>query len=132
MNIATGNKEDGTPFLILTLGPANMHRMKEGDPALLRVHEFFPEGIPRRLEVLLAFSETPIKQAQQLAEMAEMVFDERGIGGPKRPHCPECRSTIEQLGVQRNESPVAVVYCSVCGCLFGTVASDAVKALAKS
>jgi ribosomal protein L37AE/L43A len=39
----------------------------------------------------------------------------------QRPHCPECRSSIEQLGVWRSESPLWLAFCSICGCTLGSM-----------
>jgi len=89
----------------------------------------FPDGIPRRLELVIDFDETPLATAKKLSSEAEVAVDERSLVAPKQPHCPECRSTIEQLGVWRNESPMALTFCSVCGCVFGMVPSEIARDL---
>lgn len=119
-------KSDGSRALSLVLEPGNLHRLQQGDPIKLCVHELFPDGIPRKLDLLISFSETPIADARELAKHAEVAFDDRSRV-TKKPHCPECRSTIEQLGVWKNESPVALTFCPSCGCVFGALDSVAFK-----
>lgn len=131
MNQIVGHKEDGTPFLALVLEPGNIHKLRDGLPILVRIEDHFPEGIPpRRLELLIFHSDTPIADARELAKTAEMTFDERSAV-QKKPHCHECKSTVEQLGIWRNESPIALIFCPACGCVFGIVPSPAVAALPK-
>jgi Zn ribbon nucleic-acid-binding protein len=123
MNQLVGKKDDGCPFLLLILEPGNLHRLQQHDPIVLRVQDLFPEGIPKRLELSLGYSETPVADSRALAKMAVQTFDERT---PRhramRPHCPECRSTIEQLGVWRSDqAPVDTVFCAACGCVLSVV-----------
>jgi hypothetical protein len=128
MNQIVGTNKDGTPFLALELEPGNLHRLRKGDPILLRIEDSFPDGIPKRLELLISFSETPQASARKLAEKSEVTIDERS-SVTKQPHCPECRSTIEQIGVWRNESPIALTFCAICGCVFGMVPNEMVRDL---
>lgn len=129
MNQFVGKTGDGRPFLEYRLEPANIERLKQGQAILTRVEDMFPEGIPRKLALYVTYSETPIADARELKGMAEgPVLDERSHI-QKRPHCPECKSTIEQLGVWRNESPMALAFCPVCGCVFGTVSGEIAKGL---
>jgi hypothetical protein len=122
MNQIVGSKEDGSKFLALVLEPGNLHRLRLGQPVVLRVEDLFPEGTPKKLELALFFSETPISDARELAGMADVVLDERTpVTKTKRPHCPECKSTIEQLGMLRSDSPVDVIYCPTCGCTLGVL-----------
>ena len=44
------------------------------------------------------------------------------VAQSKRPHCPQCMSRIEELGVWRSEqAPVWLVFCTNCGCTLGTI-----------
>jgi hypothetical protein len=131
MNQLVGKDEHGNSILVLLLEPGNIHKMtKLGMPVDVRIEDFFPEGIPRKLRLTVAFSETPIADSKQLAELAEVALDERSQASVKvRPHCPECRSTIEQLAVWRNESPMALTFCATCGCVFGMVPSEIARTL---
>ena len=121
MNAAAGKKTDGSSFLALILEPGNLHRLKSDQPISVRVEDYFPDGIPRRLQLIIGHSGTPISDARKLAETAEVTLDERT---PKtkerRPHCSECKSTIEQMGCWRADGvPWVILYCPVCGCVFG-------------
>lgn len=130
MNQIVGKLEDGTSFLALVLEPGNLHKLRQGRPIKLRIESWFPDGIPKKLELAIFHSETPVADARELSKMAEMAFDERSAV-QKKPHCHECKSTIEQLGVWRNESPVALIFCPTCGCVFGIVPSPTVAGLPK-
>lgn len=132
MNQIVGTLEnDGGAFVELRLEPGNIHKLVAGEPIMVHLESFFPRGgIPPRLALIISHSETPIADARALAPVAAMAFDERAAAPAKRPHCTECRSTVEQLGVARNEkSPIALVYCPTCGCVLGPMASDAVAAV---
>ena len=121
MNQIVGKKNDGTPYLALILEPGNLHRLQRREPILLHVEDLFPDGVPRRLELLISFSETPVADARELAKESDVSVDERTpVSKQKRPHCPECRSTIEQLGML-GETPIGVIYCPACGCVIGTI-----------
>lgn len=130
MNQIVGKLENGTPFLALALEPGNLHKLRQGSPITLHIEDFFPDGIPKKLELSIFHSETPLADARALAKMADLVLDERSTT-QKKPHCAECKSTVEQLGLWRNDSPVAVVFCSACGCVFGLVPSPVVSELPK-
>lgn len=128
MNQFTGRAADGKQFVEFRLEPGNIERLKQGEPIAKRIEDLFPDGIPRRLQLIITYSETPVADARELKDMAEVVLDERSQV-QKRPHCPECKSTIEQLGVWRNESPMAISYCAVCGCVFGMVPAEVARGL---
>ncbi len=122
MNHLVGKDGDGKPFMLLVLEPGNLHKLREGKPIRLRVEDMFPDGIPKTLRLDILFSETPIADSREIAKMSDVVFDERTPANQqRRPHCAECRSTIEQLGVWRGDSPVALVFCPCCGCVLGTL-----------
>lgn len=123
MNQLVGTKENGTKFLVLVLEPGNIHKLQQKQPISIRIEDMFPDGIPKRLELGIFYSETPIADARQLSQMADVTLDERTPTiKNKRPHCPECKSTIEQLGMMRSpESPVNTIFCPTCGCVFGVV-----------
>jgi hypothetical protein len=128
MNSYVGKSETGKPFLALVLEPGNLTRLREGKPIQVRIEDWFPEGMPKHLVLLIAFSETPIADARQLAKQAEVTLDERThVSQAKRPHCPECKSTIEQFGAMRGEAPISAVWCPQCGCTLGVVGRDVLE-----
>jgi hypothetical protein len=132
MNALVGRSADGKPFLMLVLEPGNLQRLKEGRPIEKHIEDLFPDGIPRRLDLVISFSETPIADARGLAASAEVVLDERTPRSKQvRPHCPECKSTIEQLGGLINPGMPLVVFCVACGCALGVTVSDGMKAEAE-
>jgi len=121
---------NGKNVLVFVLEPGNVNLLREGRPISKHIEEFFPDGIPRNLELLIFYSETPVHDAKEFEKMSKMTFDERTPASKtRRPHCQECKSTIEQLGVWRNESPMAITFCPQCGCVFGMVPSEVVKSL---
>jgi len=96
--------------------------MREGHPVSKRIEDWYPDGIPRKLELLIFWSDTPVHDAKEFSKMAQMSFDERAPAIKQtRPHCQECKSTIEQLASGENESPMAIAFCPDCGCVFGMV-----------
>lgn len=121
MNQLVGKKEDGTPFVALVLEPGNLHKLRQGQPIVVHVEDFFPNGIPKKLELAIMHSETPIADARALAKTAEYVADERSAVPPKGPHCVECKSTIETLGAYKSDAPVVLLFCPICGCVLGSI-----------
>jgi hypothetical protein len=122
MNSLVGTNDRGGQFIALVLEPGNLTRLKERKPIKVRIEDWFPDGIPGSLELLIAFSDTPIADAREFVKVAEMSFDERiHVARAKRPHCPECKSTIEQLGGLVNEGAPTVLYCPQCGCTLGVI-----------
>jgi hypothetical protein len=113
--------------LLCILEPSNISRLREGKPITFSLNspDLFPAGLPAKLSIEIAYSETPIADARDIAKTLKpgAVFTDRRT--PKletsRPHCPECSSTIEQLGVWRSDSPVWLVFCTQCGCTLGTM-----------
>jgi hypothetical protein len=129
MNKIVGKTADGGSFLALVLEPGNLVRFKEGRPIKFRVDELFPDGIPRRLELFIGFSETPIADARELRKQAEVTLDERThVSQANRPHCPECKSTIEQLGALVNQGMPTVCFCPQCGCTLGVAGAGQMTA----
>lgn len=129
MNTIAGTGENGGKFLMLVLEPANLHRLQRGEPILVHIEDMYPDGIPKRLDLRILFSATPIADARELADVAEVTLDERTpVSKSKRPHCPECRSTIEQLGMLTNAPPVDIVFCPQCGCVLGVARAKEVAA----
>ena len=124
------NTKDGHPLLVLVLEPGNLHRLQKREPIVLRLEELFqdlfPNGIPLQLEMMIDYSETPVTDAREFAKYTSSFKDERTpIVKNKRPHCPECQSTIEQMGMTSDSNaPVRLVFCPVCGCVLGTVAGE--------
>jgi hypothetical protein len=125
MNKVAGKKDDGTPFLVLLLEPGNVFRLKRGEPITLRVGDMFPNGVvPESLELWIHYSTTPVSDFARFSEHAKMATDERTpVSESKRPHCPECKSTVEQLGIWNTDGPVNLAFCAVCGCVLGTHAT---------
>jgi len=129
VNQIVGKKQDGTHFVALVLEPGNLHRLQQGDPIELRLDDFFVAGLPKKLTLEIFYSETPLADAREFAKLAEVAFDERSANKKGRPHCPECRSTIEEIGVWGNQSsPLAVVFCPACGCALGVFDAGALRA----
>ena len=108
---------NGGSMLVLVLEPGNIHRMKEGSPIEVHVDSLFPDGVPNKLPLRIYFSETPVADSREFAKIAQVAIDERSV---KRvlPHCPECKSTVEQMAASRG--PVNICFCPVCGCTLGT------------
>jgi hypothetical protein len=123
VNQIVGKKENGSQFVALVLEPGNLHLLQQKRPIKLRIEDMFPDGIPKRLELAIYYSETPIADAREFASMAEVALDERSSRqAEKRPHCPECRSTIEQLGMMKYEAgPVDLMFCPTCGCVLSLI-----------
>jgi hypothetical protein len=119
LNQFTG-KRNGRHFLEYRLEPGNLERLKKGEAILKHVEDMFPDGIPDRFDLYISFSETPIADAREMQEQARGAFiDERPLHERKRPHCPECKSTVEQLAAIRNAGAPTVVFCATCGCVLG-------------
>lgn len=128
MNQLVGEKQNGSKFLGLVLEPGNLRRLQQGKPIIMRVEDMFPDGVPKRLELAIFYSETPVGDARALTKEAEVTLDERTPKMEKtRPHCPECGSTIEQLGMMKSEAPVSTIFCAQCGCVLGVVPNPEAK-----
>lgn len=121
MNQFVAKDKNGRAVLGLILEPGNIERLGKGDAIRVHADDFFPDGIPRALDIVIFYSETPIADARKMASMADVVLDERTAQAKaKRPHCPECKSTIEQVGCSTGDSaPVVTLFCPACGCSFG-------------
>jgi hypothetical protein len=125
--------------LALILEPGNIHKLvTERKPIQIKLHEGpWRGGIPPKVTLEVFFSETPIADAHEMRRLlaendaATKVEDQRTpVMEATRPHCPQCRSTIEQLGVWRSEqSPVWLVFCAMCGCTLGV--SEPIESLRK-
>lgn len=109
-------------LLLCVLEPGNVKRLQQGEPIefSLNAPELFPSGLPAKLSVGIAYSETPIADAKEIAKLVNpggKFSDKRSAAiASSRPHCPECGSTIEQLGVWRSEQcPIWLVFCTQCG-----------------
>lgn len=125
MNLLIASNDKGDTCLVLVLEPGNIHKMKQGQPILQKLNDYFPDGLPKKLELSIFYSETPVQDGRRFVEefKPKMQFDERAaITKAQKPHCAECKSTIEQLAIWRNESPVALLFCPMCGCTFGVIA----------
>ena len=125
MNKVSGIKEDGTHFLMLVLEPGNVHRIKNGDPILVRIEDCFTDGIPPQLELAIFYSETPAADFRHMQkEFGATGIDERTAQAQKkRPRCPSCTSTVEQMGMSRvavpNDRTLYTFFCPMCGCVLG-------------
>lgn len=115
-------------LMLCVLEPGNIHKLvAERKPIELNLNEPpFERGLPAKLTIVLAYSETPVADAKdfkKLLETGARVIDSRSPAiKTKRPHCFECSSTIEQLAVWRSdEAPVWLVFCPMCGCTLGAV-----------
>jgi hypothetical protein len=119
-------KRNGRQFLELRLEPGNLELLtRAGAPIKTRIEDMFPDGIPDRLDLYISYSETPIADARELEQSAEVALDERThISQAKRPHCPECKSTVEQLAALKHPAAPTVFCCATCGCVLGVAPSE--------
>lgn len=131
MNKFVARGKDGRPIFGMVLEPGNLEKLKQGSPILEHIDSWFPNGIPRKLDLLIMHSETPIADGRKIAEMSDVTLDERTPRQKTiRPHCPECKSTVEQLGLSKgDESPVATIFCAQCGCALGILPESAITSL---
>jgi Zn ribbon nucleic-acid-binding protein len=127
MNKLYGDTATGK-VLVCVIDAANVHRMiAENRPLEIDLNEGpWEKGLPAKLKVQIAYSETPIKDAEEFAKLLHdphKVEDRRSpVAQSKRPHCPQCFTRIEELGVWRSEqAPVWLVFCSTCGYTFGPI-----------
>jgi len=73
--------------------------MREGHPVSKRIEDWYPDGIPRKLELLIFWSDTPVHDAKEFSKMAQMSFDERAPAIKQtRPHCQECKINDRAVG----------------------------------
>ena len=142
MNKLWGEAKDGGKILICVLEPGNIRKLVgEKQPIQLDLNDGpYAEALPARLSVVIHYSDSPVADARAFAELVRNSPNQGKPGGvsaprildrqiidqrtPKiessKPHCPECKSTIEQLGVWRSDtSPVWIAFCPVCGCTLG-------------
>ena len=123
MNKLFGYGADGN-VLVCILEPGNLHRLQKNEPIEIDLNDGpWRRGLPAKVKVVIAFSETPIADAKKfLQDFPDMAIDDQRtpVTESKRPHCPECRSTVEQLGVWRSDqAPLWLAFCATCGCIFG-------------
>lgn len=124
MNRLWGEGKHG-PWLTCILEPGNMYKLTNHQPIEIKLNEGpWEKGIPLDATLVITYSETPIADEKQLRKLVGpegKVEDRRtAVSEAKRPHCPECKSTIEQLGVWRSDdAPLWLTFCCVCGCVFG-------------
>jgi hypothetical protein len=126
MNKLWGDSKEGR-LMICVLEPGNIERMKKAQPIQIDLNDGpYKHGLPAKLKLLILYSETPVADAQQfekwLAPEGVEIEDQRTpVAQKMKPHCPECKSTIEQMGVWRNDSPVWLTFCVACGCVLGSM-----------
>ena len=125
MNQVVGIKKDGSPFLALALEPGNLKKLRDGQPIVIRLGDLFPRGIPITTELMIAYSDTPVADAREMAKESSQVFDERAAKSI-RVHCTKCESTVEQVGLSKTEHFVTT-FCAVCGGVFSVVPAVAEK-----
>jgi hypothetical protein len=116
--------------LALILEPGNIHKLTtERAPIEIKLHEGpWKNGIPPKVTLNVFYSETPIADAKEIRKLlakdgGEVKFEDTRtpVMETKRPHCPNCHSTIEQLGVWRGDAPVWLVFCVMCGSTLGAI-----------
>ena len=110
--------------LVCILEPGNLQKLKQNQPIEINLNDGpWKNGLPPKIEVVIAYSETPVADMRKFVrDFPAMAVDDRRtvVSESKRPHCPECKSTVEQLGVWRSdESPLWLAFCATCGCIFG-------------
>jgi hypothetical protein len=126
MNRLYGEGPEGK-LLLCVIDAGNVHRLvKENKPLEINLNDGpWEKGLPAKLTVTIAYSETPIADAEAFRKLFSIgkVEDRRSpVAQSKRPHCPQCMSVIEELGVWRSEqAPVWLVFCTNCGCTLGPI-----------
>jgi hypothetical protein len=125
MNKLYGSGANGN-VLVCILEPGNVHKMiAERQPVEIDLNEGpWKGGLPAKVRVVVAYSESPIRDAKEFRELVgdpALVEDKRSpVMESKYPHCPQCFSKIEQLGIWRSEqAPVWIVFCAHCGRTLG-------------
>lgn len=123
MNKFWGGGVDGN-VVVCVLEPGNIHKLTNGEPIDINLNDGpWKRGLPAKVHVVIGYSETPVTDAKTFRRLNPTVpFEDQRtpVSEAKRPHCPECKSSIEQLGVWRSdESPLWLTFCPMCGCVFG-------------
>ena len=120
MNKLWGRGVDGNVLLCI-LEPGNVHKLKNNEPIDINLNDGpWKSGLPAKVHVVIAYSETPVTDAKQILKDYPGEDQRTPVLEKQRPHCPECKSTIEQLGVWRSdEAPLWLSFCAMCGCVFG-------------
>jgi hypothetical protein len=124
MNKLYGDGAHGKVLLCI-LEPGNIERLtKLNQPITINLNDGpWKNGLPAKLEIVISYSDTPVADAAAIGKLIgiEKVDDRRtAVVDAKKPHCAECKSTIEQLGVWRSDTaPLWLSFCAVCGCVFG-------------
>jgi hypothetical protein len=118
MNQIVGRDQKGVQFVALVLEPGNVERIRRDEPIRVHLESLFPDGIPRRLDILIGYTSTPQADAEKLRSQAEVTLDERAAFNKTQPHCPQCKSTLEQIALYNNHTHV-IPFCPSCGCALG-------------
>lgn len=111
-------------LLVCILEPGNLHRLQKGEPIEINLNgpELFPAGLPAKLSIAIAYSETPIADSREIRKHLKdggLHSDTRkSIVENLRPHCRECHSTVEQMGICKSD-PIWFAFCSNCGSVLG-------------
>lgn len=114
----------GGKLLLCILEPGNIHRLQKGEPIefSLNAPDLFPGGLPAKLSIGIMYSETPNQDSREIRKHVKpggRFSDTRSEQIKNmRPHCRECQSTIEQMGVCKSSS-IWFAFCPNCGCVLG-------------
>ncbi len=134
MNKLWADGKDGK-LMICVLEPGNIDRLMKAQPIQIALNDGpYKQGLPAKLSLVIVYSETPVADSQQfekwLAPEGVKIDQRTPVINTKVPHCPECHTTIEQMGVWRSNAPVWLAFCMGCGCVLGS--TPPVKELEKS
>jgi hypothetical protein len=113
-------------LIICVLEPGNIDLLMKARPIEINLNDGpYARGLPAKLSLVICYSETPIADAREfekwLAPEGVKIDERTPVIKTKTPHCPECRSSIEQLGVWRSDAPVWLIFCVMCGCVLGSM-----------
>lgn len=126
MNKLWADGKDGK-LMICVLEPGNIDRLMKAQPIQIDLNDDagpFKNGLPAKMKVLILYSETPVTDSREfekwLAPEAVKIDQRTPVINTKVPHCPECHTTIEQIGVWRSNAPIWLAFCVGCGCVLGS------------
>lgn len=109
-------------LLVCILEPGNLTRLQKGDPIEINLNspDLFGAGLPAKLSIAIAYSETPISDSREiqkhLKDGGRHTDTRAAVFENLRPHCRECLSTVEQVGLCKS-SPLWFAICPNCGCV---------------
>lgn len=126
MNKLWADGKDGK-LMICVLEPGNIEKLMKAQPIQIALNDgpYKNGGLPAKLSLVILYSETPVKDSRDfekwLAPEAVKIDERTPVVTTKVPHCPECKTTIEQVGVWRSDAPVWFTFCVGCGCILGSM-----------